>query len=135
MKKHPHVVACVLLLLSLASGLSLQEDDLVFDDVGEDNDNDYTPAAAGLPLTNHSANHHQYRSDRLLSEHHPDEPSKYHSDGSSSRNTKRHASFEGVERLWGVPDVVTMVGHVFKMRIPDEAFAGDVDFYEVTFSR
>jgi len=113
MKKHRHVLACVLLLLSLALGLSLQEDDLVFDDVGEDNDNDNVPV--GLPLINHRLNRHRLD--------HPDRSDD------SSRDNRRHAS--RVERLWGVPDAIVPVGHVFKMKIPRQAFSGNVDFYEV----
>ncbi|XP_070162704.1 dystroglycan 1 isoform X2 [Polyergus mexicanus] len=113
MKKHPRILACILLLLlPLALGLSLQEDDLVFDDVGEDNDNDNSPTGSAL------INHHttRDRSDRY--EH-----------GSSSRDGRRHAS--RVERAWGVSDSVVPVGHVFKMKIPRQAFSGNVDFYEV----
>ncbi|XP_018048048.1 PREDICTED: dystroglycan isoform X2 [Atta colombica] len=112
MKKHPYILACVLLLLPLSLGLSLQEDDLVFDDVGEDNDNDNVPV--GSVLINHHTSHG--RSDRY--EH-----------GSSSRDGKRHAS--RVERAWGVSDSVIPVGHIFRMKIPRQAFSGSVDFYEV----
>ncbi|RLU24041.1 hypothetical protein DMN91_004250 [Ooceraea biroi] len=114
MKKHPHILACTLLLLSLALGLSLQEDDLVFDDVGEDNDNDNV--LAGLPLINHRANRHRF------------DHSEYRPDG-SFRENKKHAP--RVERLWGVPDAIVPVGHVFKMKIPRQAFSGNIDFYEV----
>jgi len=113
MKKHPYILACVLLLLPLSLGLSLQEDDLVFDDVGEDNDNDNVPV--GSVLINHHTSHG--RSDRY--EH-----------GSSSRDGKRHAS--RVERAWGVSDSVIPVGHIFRMKIPRQAFSGSVDFYEVS---
>ncbi|XP_077278186.1 uncharacterized protein LOC143906183 isoform X2 [Temnothorax americanus] len=112
MKKHPHILTCVLLLLPLTLGLSLQEDDLVFDDVGEDNGNDNVPL--GPVLINHHTS--RGRSDRY--EH-----------GSPSRDGRRHAS--RVERAWGVPDSVVPVGHVFRMKIPRQAFSGSVDFYEV----
>ncbi|XP_025266247.1 dystroglycan isoform X2 [Camponotus floridanus] len=120
MKKHPHILACILLLLPLALGLSLQEDDLVFDDVGEDNDNDNDNMSARLwdfgsaLINNHHATH-----DR--SDHNEQE--------SSSRDGRRHAS--RIERAWGVSDSVVPVGHVFKMKIPRQAFSGNVDFYEV----
>ncbi|XP_018402407.1 PREDICTED: dystroglycan-like isoform X2 [Cyphomyrmex costatus] len=110
MKKHPYILACVLLLLPLSLGLSLQEDDLVFDDVGEDNDNDNVPV--GSVLINHHSSHG--RSDRY--EH-------------GSRDGRRHGS--RVERAWGVPDSVVPVGHIFRMKIPRQAFSGSVDFYEV----
>lgn len=110
MKKHPHILTCVLLLLPLALALSLQEDDLVFDDVGEDNDNDNVPVGPAL------INHHTSRG---RSEH-----------GSSSRDGRGHAS--RLERAWGVPDSVVPVGHVFRMKIPRQAFSGSVDFYEVS---
>lgn len=112
MKKHPHILACVLFLLPVILGLSLQEDDLVFDDAGEENDNDKVPA--GPSLLNHHTS--RGRSD--------------HEHGSSSRNGWRHSS--RVERAWGVPDAVVPVGHVFKMKIPRQAFSGNVDFYEVS---
>jgi len=112
MKKHPHILTCVLLLLPLALGVNLQEDDLVFDDVGEDNDN------VGTVLINHHTS--RGRSDRY--EH-----------GSSSRDGRRHAS--RVERAWGVPDAVVPIGHVFRMKIPRQAFSGSVDFYEVSSRR
>lgn len=85
---------------------------MVFDDVGEDNDNDNSPT--GSALINHHAT--RGRSDRY--EH-----------GSSSRDGRRHTS--RVERAWGVSDSVVPVGHVFKMKIPRQAFSGNVDFYEV----
>lgn len=106
--KKPHVLASLLLLLPLALGLSLQEDDLVFDDVGEDIEND-----ALAPTVNY---HTGSRADR----HDP-----------SSRNGRRHR----FERLWGVPDTVVPVGHAFKMKIPRQAFSGNVDFYEVSHAR
>lgn len=121
MKKHPRILACILLLLPLALGLSLQEDDLVFDDVGEDNDNDNDNMSArlwdfGPVLIN---NHHATRDRSDRNEHE-----------SSSRDGRRHAS--RVERAWGVSDSVVPVGHVFKMKIPRQAFSGNVDFYEVS---
>lgn len=112
MKKHPDILTCVLLLLPLALALSLQEDDLVFDDVGEDNDN--------VPVGPVSINHHA--SSRGRADH--------YEHGSSSRDGRRHAS--RVERAWGVPDSVVPIGHVFRMKIPRQAFSGNVDFYEVS---
>ncbi|XP_014478579.1 PREDICTED: dystroglycan [Dinoponera quadriceps] len=103
--KKPRVLACVL-LLPLALGLSLQEDDLVFDDVGEDNEND-----APAPTVNY---HASSRLDRHMLE-------------PSFRDSRRHR----FERLWGVPDTIVPVGHVFKLKIPRQAFSGNVDFYEV----
>lgn len=111
MKKHPHILTCVLLLLPLASALSLQEDDLVFDDVGEDSDN--------VPVGPVMINHHTSRG-----------RSDHHEHGSSSRDGRRHGS--RVERAWGVPDSVVPIGHVFRMKIPRQAFSGSVDFYEVS---
>ncbi|KAJ8674207.1 hypothetical protein QAD02_005469 [Eretmocerus hayati] len=35
-----------------------------------------------------------------------------------------------VDRLLGLPDAVATVGHVFKIHVPDQAFAGDVDYYK-----
>ncbi|XP_029165406.1 dystroglycan isoform X1 [Nylanderia fulva] len=111
MKKHRYILACVLLLLPLACSFGL-EDDLVFEEVGgEDNDND--SLLVGPALINHATHG---RSDRY--EHR-----------SSSRDSRTQPS--RVERAWGVSDSVVPVGHVFRMKIPRQAFSGDVDFYEV----
>lgn len=91
------------LLLPLALSLTLQEDDLVFDDVGE-------PSASGSSLygadeyRDHDKKHDRTRIDN-----------------------KKH----NVERLWGIPDTSVVVGHVFKMRILKQAFSGSVDHFEV----
>ena len=114
MKKHPHILTCVLLLLPLTLGLSLQEDDLVFDDVSEDNGNDNVPVGPVL------INHHTSSRGRS---------NRYEHESPSRDGRSWHAS--RVERAWGVPDSVVPVGHVFRMKIPRQAFSGSVDFYEV----
>ena len=101
--KNPCVLAYFLLLPAVL-GLSLQEDDLVFDDVGEENSS---------PATVISRRYEELRT----SWHEQKRP----------HDSKRHQ----VERLWGVPDVIVPVGHVLKLRIPRQAFAGTVDYYEV----
>lgn len=104
MKKHPYILACILLLLPLSLlSLNLQEDDLVFDDVGEDNEN--VPVG---PALSHRTNRGRFES-----------------------SSRRHAS-RMVEKAWGMPDIVVPIGHVFKMKIPRQAFSGNVDFYEVS---
>lgn len=104
--KKPHILAYIL-LLPLVLGLSLQEDDLVFDDVGEDNEKNIAPVL--------TVNHHtSYWADRREHE--------------SFKDGRRHR----VERLWGVPDAIVPVGHVLKMKIPRQAFSGNVDFYEAS---
>ncbi|XP_012153969.1 uncharacterized protein LOC100881230 isoform X3 [Megachile rotundata] len=98
---------CVLalsLLLPVVLGLALQEDDLVFDDVGEENSS---------PATVISRRYEELRT----SWHEQKRP----------HESKRLQ----VERLWGVPDVVVPVGHVLKLRIPRQAFTGPLDYYEV----
>nr|XP_031833366.1 dystroglycan-like isoform X1 [Nomia melanderi]XP_031833367.1 dystroglycan-like isoform X1 [Nomia melanderi]XP_031833369.1 dystroglycan-like isoform X1 [Nomia melanderi]XP_031833370.1 dystroglycan-like isoform X1 [Nomia melanderi]XP_031833371.1 dystroglycan-like isoform X1 [Nomia melanderi] len=102
--KNRYGLACF--LLPLALGLTLQEDDLVFDDVGEES----TSTAATV------INSRQF-----------DEPRTSWHEQNWPRDVKRYQ----VERLWGVPDVVVPVGHVLKLRIPRQAFAGPVDYYEV----
>lgn len=105
MKKHLHILACVLLLLPLTLlGLNLQEDDLVFDDVGEDNDNN---VMVGPVLINHRTSHGRFES------------------------LSRRNSFRMVEKARSIPDVIVPVGHVFKMKISRPTFSGNVDFYEV----
>ena len=37
-----------------------------------------------------------------------------------------------VQKLWGIPDTVSTVGKLFHMKIPGDAFSGDVDHYEVS---
>ncbi|XP_062529974.1 dystroglycan 1 isoform X6 [Bombyx mori] len=37
----------------------------------------------------------------------------------------------GLRRLWGVPDTLAYVGHLFRMEIPKEAFSGKVVAYKV----
>ncbi|XP_034177078.1 uncharacterized protein LOC117602768 isoform X2 [Osmia lignaria lignaria] len=101
--KNPCVLAYFLLLPAVL-GLSLQEDDLVFDDVGEENSS---------PATVISRRYEELRT----SWHEQKRP----------YDSKRHQ----VERLWGVPDVIVPVGHVLKLRIPRQAFTGTVDYYEV----
>ena len=51
----------------------------------------------------------------------------------SPASTHSHSSkkWQRVEKLLGMPDAVASVGHVFKLHVPKQAFAGDVDFYEV----
>ena len=103
--KNPRILACTLLLLPLVLGLTLQEDDLVFDDVGEDS----TSTAA-----------------TVISRRFDDRRTSWHEQQWPHDLTKQQ-----VERLWSVPDVVVPVGHVLKLRIPRQAFSGPVDYYEV----
>lgn len=37
-----------------------------------------------------------------------------------------------VQKLWGIPDTVATVGKLFHMKIPGDAFSGDVGHYEVS---
>ncbi|XP_078052201.1 carbonic anhydrase 1 [Augochlora pura] len=105
--KNPHVLACFLLLVPLSLGLTPQEDDLVFDDVGDES----TSTAATV----------------INGRRFDDPRTSWHEQNNWPRDAKRHQ----VERLWGVPDVVVPVGHVLKLRIPRQAFTGSVDYYEV----
>lgn len=38
-----------------------------------------------------------------------------------------------VQRGWGVPDVQAIVSKLFILKVPGEAFKGDIDHYEVSF--
>ncbi|XP_066592311.1 uncharacterized protein Dg isoform X1 [Prorops nasuta] len=89
--------------LPVALGLTLQEDDLVFDDLGED--------SGPVPIN-----------------------TQQHEDEVGTDHRKEHQTREnnkGLERLWGLPNSVIAVGHIYKLRIPKNAFSSSVDRYEV----
>lgn len=92
-------VLTLTLLLPLVLGLTLQEDDIVFDDNVEE-------VTSVSPV----AHRKEHEIPRI-------------------RTEKKNAHH--VERLWGVPKTSITVGHLFKLKIPKEAFGGDVDHYEV----
>ena len=92
-------------LLPLCLGLSLQEDDLVFDDVGEE-----TPTL--------STDTEQQQTQQP--------PVKERKIGKGPKK------WRPVEKLLGMPSAIASVGHVFKLHIPKQAFTGDVDYYEVS---
>ncbi|XP_046429751.1 uncharacterized protein LOC124184250 isoform X3 [Neodiprion fabricii] len=94
----------LLLVFPLTLTLTLQEDDLVFDDVGE-------PSASASGPSIFSNEEHQEYNERKRDR---------------SRDGKKH----NVERLWGIPNTFVVVGHVFKMRILKQAFSGSVDHFE-----
>ncbi|XP_046601800.1 uncharacterized protein LOC107220800 isoform X3 [Neodiprion lecontei] len=94
----------LLLVFPLSLTLTLQEDDLVFDDVGE-------PSASASGPSIFSNEEHQEYNERKRDR---------------SRDGKKH----NVERLWGIPNTFVVVGHVFKMRILKQAFSGSVDHFE-----
>ncbi|CAL4108520.1 unnamed protein product [Meganyctiphanes norvegica] len=52
---------------------------------------------------------------------------------SPSRGIKSDGSSSGepVTRLWGVPDTTTTVGTLFSMAVPNDAFDGDVQHYQL----
>lgn len=102
--KNPYLLACFL-LLPLVLGLTLQEDDLVFDDVGED--------SASTAAT-------------VVSHRYDDSRTSWH-DYKRQRDADRHQ----VERLWGVPHVVVPVGHELKLRIPRQPFTEPADYYQL----
>ncbi|XP_046836948.1 dystroglycan 1-like isoform X4 [Vespa crabro] len=106
MKPHILTYLVLLLLLPLVLGYNLQEDDLVFDDIGEESSS--TPS-----IERHIADR-----SRNVVEH----------DRRLTKDTKRH---HRVERLWDIPDVVVPVGHIFKLRITRQAFGGSVERYEI----
>lgn len=102
--KNPYVLACFLLLPAVL-GLTLQEDDLVFDDVGEE-----TTSTAAAVIS------------RRLDEHRTGwyEPKYFH-------DAKRHQ----FDKVHNVPHVVVPVGHVLKLKVHKETFSGPEDYYEV----
>lgn len=105
--KNPYVLACFLLCVAPLAvlGLTLQEDDLVFDDVGEEG----TSTAATV-----ISRRYDERKANWLEQKYPHE-------------VKRH-QFDEVNN---VPHVVVPVGHVLKLRVHKEAFTGPEDYYEV----
>lgn len=120
----PRLFVTFLLLLPHCYALAIQaEDDLVFDDVGEE--------AASAGKVDPGIIHHQNQDRQREQRHkdHRDREQKLAKENTSSTNSR-------VERLWGMPDVTATQGHVFKMKIPKQAFGGNVQRYEVisTFS-
>jgi neurexin len=45
---------------------------------------------------------------------------------------RAHTISTPVQKLWGIPDTMATVGKLFHMKIPGDAFSGDVDHYEVS---
>ena len=43
-----------------------------------------------------------------------------------------HPTSTPVQKLWGIPDTLAPVGKLFHMKVPGDAFSGDVDRYEVS---
>ncbi|CAL7949940.1 unnamed protein product [Xylocopa violacea] len=103
--KNPYVLACFLLLPAVL-GLNLQEDDLVFDDVGEE--------SSSTAATVISRRYDERRDSWHEQKHHP-------------RDRERHH----LDRLPNVPHVVVPVGHVLKLRVHRESFSGPEDYYEL----
>lgn len=48
------------------------------------------------------------------------------------RGLHTHPISTPVQKLWGIPDTVATVGKLFHMKIPGDAFSGDVGHYEAT---
>lgn len=46
-----------------------------------------------------------------------------------------HPTSSPIQRLWGIPDTVASVGKLFHVTIPEDAFSGDVDHYEVSHTQ
>ncbi|XP_043258132.1 dystroglycan-like isoform X2 [Colletes gigas] len=114
--KNPYLLACFL-LLPLVLGLTLQEDDLVFDDIGEDSSSSSTAATVNSrPATAINRRFNDLRTSWR--------------DHKRPYDTDKHQ----VERLWGVPHVVVPVGHVLKLRIPQQPFTEPADYYQLVDS-
>ena len=110
----PQFFLTFLLLLPQCFALAIQaEDDLVFDDVGDE-------TASGIKV-DPGIIHHQDHLREQRHKDHRDRELKLSKENKSSR----------VERLWGMPDVTATAGHIFKMKIPKQAFGGNVERYEV----
>ncbi|XP_054010632.1 dystroglycan 1-like isoform X1 [Hylaeus anthracinus] len=102
--KNPYLLASFL-LLPLALGLTLQEDDLVFDDVGEESASSTAPTVVSRRLDDSRISWHDHK--------------------------RSHDSRHQVKRLWSVPRVVVPVGHVLKLRIPRQPFVEPADYYQL----
>ncbi|XP_043258133.1 dystroglycan-like isoform X3 [Colletes gigas] len=130
--KNPYLLACFL-LLPLVLGLTLQEDDLVFDDIGEDSSSSSTAATVN-----------SRRFDLAFDDVGEDGAStaatainrRFNDLRTSWRDHKRPYDTDKhqVERLWGVPHVVVPVGHVLKLRIPQQPFTEPADYYQLVDS-
>ncbi|XP_033227909.1 dystroglycan isoform X4 [Belonocnema kinseyi] len=114
----PRFFVTFLLFLPHCYTLAIQtEDDLVFDDVGEE--------AASAVKVDPGIIHHQNQ------DHQREQRHKDHRDRQHKLSKENTSSTSGrVERLWGMPDVTATQGHVFKMKIPKQAFGGNVQRYE-----
>lgn len=102
-KMQVSLLLLVALAVAAARGLSLPEDDLVFDDAVEE-----TQTSSVRPDTTRSTQQQQQQ--------HKAPPTK---------------KWQRVEKLLGLPDAVAAVGHVFKLHVPKQAFSGSVDYYKV----
>ncbi|XP_026675143.1 dystroglycan isoform X2 [Ceratina calcarata] len=115
--KNPCVLAWFLLLPAVL-GFTLQEDDLVFDDVGEESSS--TSGSSSISSSSSTAatvvtrRYDEYKTSWHEQKHHP-------------YDVKRHP----FDRLSNVPHVVVPVGHVLKLRVHREAFSGPDDYYEL----
>jgi hypothetical protein len=114
-KMKPMKLLPLLFLLPLCLGMSMQEDDLVFDDVGEE-----TPTVG----TESESPQHQQSRDNTLSKGKTAPPMPF---------PKHAKKWQGVQKLLPIHDSIATVGHVFKLHIPKDLFTGSLDYYEVRF--
>ncbi|KOC64837.1 Dystroglycan [Habropoda laboriosa] len=104
--KNPYVLACFLLLLPSVLGLALQEDDLVFDDVGEENTGSTAATVISCEEPPRRVSWHDQKR--------PLEPKRYQ-----------------LDRLRDIPRVVVPVGHLLKLKVDREMFSGPEDYFEL----
>ena len=55
------------------------------------------------------------------------------SDAEEKPKDTKFSNIVPVHRVWGIPDTQTVVGKLYVLQIPKDAFKGDIDHYEVSF--
>lgn len=115
------IVLLLIALVPLINSINLQEDDLVFDDVGEE----ASQAPVIINTKDHDTNNDNNNNDD------DDEDNNINNKHNIDINNTNN-KYKSIEKFRGVPDDVAIVGHVFKLKIPKQAFSGNVDHYEVS---
>ncbi|XP_034946407.1 dystroglycan isoform X2 [Chelonus insularis] len=103
----------LLLPLVVLGSLQHEDDDLVFDDMDEEDTTAQQPLIHPSPISHKALELNKTPVDNV------------------GNYEKQDHHLNKVERLWSLPDVTTTTGHVFKLKIPKQAFGGSITHYEV----
>ena len=112
----PFFLTYLILLLPLCFALLIQEDDLVFDDVGEEASAP-SKVGAGTPLNQ----------DHQREQRHKDHKNREQKLSDENKKSRRLSTY------LRIPDLTVSAEHVFKFKIPIQAFIGDIGRFEVNF--